>query len=402
MSISRRNFVAGAAALGLGGVRTTPSFTQTVQRADRFDPWIEIDPAALQYNVQEVARLSGNRPVLAVVKNNAYGLGLTTVCPVLEEMAEIAGFAVVKSGAAIALRDAGIRKPILLMAMFAGADGDELVSRDIRVSLYTDSAGSMIGRLAARAGRAIDAHLYLDTGMGRMGMPYHRAREWMQHLGARDDLRIAGTFMAFTEETDFDREQLDRFTHVVSQARQDGVGLGQLHAASSNGVFHLPDAHLDMVRPGIAIYGAYPSDPEAEARMSTLRPAFRLKVRVVRVVQLRPGDSVSYGRNYIAEKPTWVATLPVGHSDGFARRSVQGARVLIGDALYPVIGAVSASHAIVEVGDEKRVEVGDVATLLGPDRPEIKPNALANAIGGSVYDVLMHMNPELPRLVVSG
>ena len=156
-----------------------------------------------------------------------------------------------------------------------------------------------------------------------------------------------------------------------------------------------------MVRPGIALYGAYPTDPVAEARMSTLNPAFRLKARVVRVEQLRPGDSVSYGRNYIARKPTWIATLPVGHSDGYSRRAVEGTRVLIGDSLYPVIGAVSASHTIVEVGDEKRVAVGDVVTLVGPDRPEIKPNAVADAIGISVYDVLMHMNPALPKVVIS-
>ena len=398
MSISRRNFVVGAAAMSLTRARPVTATTQRNQLTDRFDPWIEVDEAALRHNVGEVARLADGRPILAVVKNNAYGLGLTIVGPMLAAMPQIAGLAVVKASAAIALRDAGVHKPILLMGMSAESDARELVSRRIAISLYTDDAVNRVERLAMRVGRPVDAHLYLDTGMGRMGMPYTQALTWMRDLAPRAELRIGGTFMAFVEETDFDREQLQRFTDLTDRAKRDGLDLGRLHAASSNGVFHLPQARLDMVRPGIALYGGYPSNPEIERTMSTLRPAFRLKARVVRVVRLRPGDSVSYGRNYVAERDTWIATLPVGHADGYPRQAVNGARVLIGENLYPVIGAVSASHAIVEIGTDKRVEVGDTVTLVGPDRPEIMPNALAAATGVSVYDILMHLNPELPRV----
>ena len=400
MSISRRNFVAGAAAISLTKPRPVTATTPRSQITDRFDPWIEVDEAALRHNVGEVARLADERPILAVVKNNAYGLGLTIVGPMLAAMPQIAGLAVVKASAAIALRDAGVDKPILLMGMSAESDARELVSRGIAISLYTDDAVNRIERLALAFGRPVDAHLYLDTGMGRMGMPYHRATTWMRDLAPRAELRIGGTFMAFVEETDFDHEQLHRFTELTDQAKRDGLDLGRLHAASSNGVFHLPQARLDMVRPGIALYGGYPSRPEIERTMSTLRPAFRLKARVVRVARLRPGDSVSYGRNYVAERDTWIARVPAGHADGYPRRAVNGARVLIGENLYPVIGAVSASHSIVEIGTDKRVDVGDTVTLVGPDRPEIMPNALAAATGVSVYDVLMHLNPELPRVVV--
>ena len=121
--------------------------------ADRFDPWIEVDAAALRHNVQEVARLADNRPILAVVKNNAYGLGLTTVARLLEPMPEIAGFALVKTSAAILLRDSGVRKPILLMGLFADSDAVELVSRGITLSLYTDDASERVARLAARVGQ---------------------------------------------------------------------------------------------------------------------------------------------------------------------------------------------------------------------------------------------------------
>jgi alanine racemase len=117
---------------------------------------------------------------------------------------------------------------------------------------------------------------------------------------------------------------------------------------------------------------------------------------VVRVEHLRTGDSVSYGRNYIAARPTWTATLPIGHADGYPRNAVKGCVVKLRDRLFPVIGAVSASHTIVEIGDEKVVDVGDVGTLVGPDREEILPNTVAERAGISVYDVLMHLGARLP------
>ena len=210
----------------------------------------------------------------------------------------------------------------------------------------------------------------------------------MAEVTASNAVEIVGTFMAFTEESDFDPEQLRRFLELATEAKERGIGLGRLHAASSNGVYHMPEAHLDLVRPGIALYGAYPSKPDEEKAIAELTPAFALRVGVVRVEQLRKGDSVSYGRNYVAEKPTWAATL-----------AINGGRVLIGDRTYPVIGAVSASHAIVEVGDERSVNVGDTATLFGPGHPDIHPNRVAETLGISVYDVLMHMNPSLERVI---
>jgi len=231
-------------------------------------------------------------------------------------------------------------------------------------------------------------------------MPYHRAHNLLASASADPLVHVRGTYTAFTEDGDFDLEQLDRFVKLANEAASRGVQLGRLHAASSNGVFHLPDAHLDMVRPGIALYGAYPSDPAWERQRSTLQCAVRLKARVVRVEQLREGDTVSYGRTYRADKPTWIATLPAGHSDGYTRLAVRGARVWVNGQTYPVIGAVSASHAILEIGDEETVRVGDVATLLGPDDSAIEPNNIAGATGASVYDLLMHLNPTLPRQIV--
>ena len=318
---------------------------------------------------------------------------------ILEGFPEVVGLAVVKTEAALALRDAGVRKPVLLMALFGDEDGAELVARDVHLCLTTDDAADRVSRAVERAGKPARTHIYLDTGMSRMGIPFHRALPWMEGLMARG-IQVESTFMGFTEDPEYDRIQLRRFLEVAEGARAMGFDLGTLHAASSAAVFNFPEAHLDMVRPGIALFGAYPSNEGREAEIAALRPAGALKARVVRVEQLRPGDSVSYGREYVAERPTWVATLPVGHSDGYPREAVKGARVLINDRLYAPVGAVSASHTIVEVGETEDVRIGDVATLVGPQHSEVYPNAVATRTGRSVYDILMHLNGALPKVVL--
>lgn len=407
MALTRRKFMQStAAAAAVSGLPTRPSQasfipgTATRISEDRFDPWIEVDPAALGHNVAEVRRITHGRPILAVIKNNAYGLGLTLAARLLEPLPEIAAFAVVKTEAALALREAGIEKPIHLMGRFPVSMAEEMARRRIQPCLLDEDALEAVEPMARVFGAPVPVQIYLDTGMSRMGMPYHRALPWIESLARSGKVEIRGIFMGFTEEPEFDAEQLKRFLWVANRASEAGLGLGVLHAASSSAVFELPAAHLDMVRPGMALYGGYPNDPVEQQKKGDLRCSVRLKARVVRVERLRAGDSVSYGRNYIAGEPVWVATIPVGHADGYPRRAVDGARVLIGTRTFPVIGAVSASHTIVELGREPTVKTGDIATLIGPDAEKIDPNRISLETGVSVYDIFMHLNPSLPRIVL--
>lgn len=400
MTLSRRSFIAGMAAAAAVGPRhasAAPPPPRQVQ--GRYDPWIEVDGSAMLDNAATLSRLAGGRPILAVVKNNAYGAGYPAAVRTLERSPHVEGFAVVKSNEAAILRDLGVIKPILLMATVGDDDGAEMVNRDVSVALATEADPVRVARAARAAGRPAGVHFYVDTGLGRMGVPAHRALPWILDALGTEGLRAEGAFMTFTEDVDFDVEQLRRFRGLDAAVRERGASLGRLHAASSHAVFNFDGGHLDLVRPGISIFGAYPTDEGREREIALLRPAFRLRARVVRVERLREGDSVGYGRRWTAPRPTWTATLPVGHADGYPRTAVDGARVLIRDGLHPVIGAVSASHCIVELGEETAVAVGDVATLMGPDVPEIHPNALAVATGTSVYDRLMHLNPLLPRVV---
>jgi alanine racemase len=408
MSVSRRKFLESAAATAasltpatrLLGATTPETSGLATHRGpapvpDRFDPWIEVIPANLVHNATALRQLGGS-PILAVIKNHGYGLDYRVVARLLEPQPEIEGFALVRADEALTLREQGVRKTILLMARVTDAMMKDLVAHDITLAVYADDDPSRLGRLGVS--KPTPVHAYIDTGMSRMGIRYDRAMPFLRALANVRQCRLAGTFMTFTEDADFDREQLSRFQSLTRDATGAGMKLGKLHAASSHSIFHHRDVGFDLLRPGMSLYGGYPDKFDEERTMAELRPAFRLRARVVRTDRLRPGDSVSYGREYIATKPTWIATIPLGHGDGYARTAVKGAEVLVGDRLYPVIGAVSASHSIIEVGDDELVRIGDGATFLGPDRPEIHPNEVAR-VTGSVYDLLMHLNPALPRFV---
>jgi alanine racemase len=413
MKVTRRRFVQASAA-ALAGPATARAVISATAKADvsegetrvrsaasgpGFDPWLEVDPAAIRHNVTEISRVAGGRPILAVVKNNAYGLGLETVAPVLDQLDKLAGCAVVTAEAALTLRDAGLRRPILVMGHVSDDTAAALVSHDIQLSPFQAGDGERLAAIARQLETRIPVHLYLDTGLSRLGMPFRKAIPWIEDMAARSELQIQGTFMGFTEVDDYDPVQLQRLELVAREAQALGIDVGLLHAASSHALFYRPDSFLDMVRPGLVLYGAYPAGAR-DAGVMDLRPAFGLKAGVVRVERLETGDSVSYDRNYIAERPVWVATLPLGHADGYPRRAVDGCEVLIDGNLYPVIGAVSASHTIVEVGDHKRFEIGAEATLVGSGHPAVHPNTVAERAGISVYDALMHLSARLPKQVV--
>jgi alanine racemase len=397
MKSSRRSFLkTGLALPALGGASV---IAQTRAGKDSsFDPWVEIHPGNLRHNVSAISSRVASRPILAVIKNNGYGMGVTHAARLLEPMSEIYGFAVVKLHEAATLRDAGIRKPILLMGPFDEKSLDEAIRRDITPMVYTP-IGDLLDRLSAKFRRVIPIHICVDTGLGRVGVPHLEATALIRDLAGRRSARIAGAMMTFTEDQEFDREQLRRFEALCGGLEKEGVRLGHRHAASSFGLFQHPDGFLDMARPGMAIYGIYPEKEFRRAGVMDLRPALSLKARVIYTKKLRRGESAGYNRAYVAKDDVWVATLPVGHADGWPRQAAKGARVRIGENLYPVIASVSASHTIVEVGAEPRVRIGDVVTLFDW-REGSRPEDVATACGGSVYDLTMHLNPLMPRQVV--
>jgi alanine racemase len=363
-----------------------------------FDPWVEIHRENLRHNVAEISRRVSARPILAVIKNNGYGMGVTNIASLLEPQPEIFGFAVVKLHEAFSLRDAGIRKPILLLGPFDEQNLADAVARGILPVVYTP-LGPALDKIAAKTQKPVSLHVCIDTGIGRVGVPYYQAAPLVRDLAARKSVRIQGTMMTFTEDPDFDKEQLRRFNETCASFEKEGIAIGKKHAASSFPLFQHPDAFFDMVRPGMAIYGIYSENEFRHMGILDLRPAISLKARVIYAKKLRQGDSAGYNRAYMAKGDVWVATIPVGHADGWPRVAAKGAKVRINGELYPVIASVSASHTIVEIGPEEKVKIGDVATFFDA-QPGSRPEDVSEACGASVYDLTMHLSPLLPRRIL--
>jgi alanine racemase len=394
MTGSRRSFLKQAAAVP--ALSLSPRSRATLSSS--FDPWVEVRPDHLRHNVAQIQHRVGGRPILAVIKNNGYGLGVVAAARAIEGEAAVAGFAVVKLHEATTLRDAGVRKPVLCMGPLGEGDLEEAVARAIEPMVYTP-VGPALERIAARRGRPVSIHVCVDTGIGRVGVPHREAAALMRDLAQRRGVKIEGTMMTFAEDPEFDREQLRRFEALCGGLAAEGVAVGRRHAASSFALFQNESAFLDMVRPGMAIYGVYSEAPFRGLGVMDLRPAVALRARVAYVKQLRAGDSAGYNRAYVAKDDVWVATLPVGHADGLPRAAAKGGRVKVGGRLFPLVATVSASHCIAELGREPLARAGDVATIFDWEDGS-RPEDLATSFGGSVYDLLMHLGPLLPRRVL--
>ncbi len=370
------------------------------------DPWVEVISGAIVNNVRELRRHSG-LPLLAVVKNNANGIGMRQVGPILDAMSEVSMLAVVRVDEALALRECGVEKPILMMAHVAGSEAELLVRAGVRLTPFHDDALEWLEPIAASTGQAVPVHLFVDTGMNRIGMPHGRAVAWIRRLAESTAIDIEGTYTMFSgarhDGGRFDVEHLRRFDAVVKECRDLGIDLGHLHGAPSTQVVDLPESRsLDMIRPGGAIYGldAHRTDADG-ALIMDLHPVFRLRARVTRVELLMPGEGVSFEHRYRAVEPTWIATVPIGHTDGYPSNAAGKTVALVEQRLYPLIGAVSSNHTILELGGETTIKVGDVATLIGPDRDEIAPIEVARRSGiERDYWTMTRLNSLLHRVVV--
>jgi alanine racemase len=397
MTTSRRSLLKSGAALSVASWSAFSARASAAGLDSSFDPWIEVHADNLRHNIQEIDRRIGSRPILAVVKNNAYGMGVVNAGRLLSPLPAIAGFAVVKLHEAAALRDAGIRKPILLMGSCAERELEEALERNITPIVYTP-IGPNLERIAHKRQRAVPVQIFVDTGLGREGVPHQKAAALVRDLAGRKSLRIEGTMTAFSEVREFDDEQLRRFRSLCALLKGEGVELGKKHAASTTALFRLPDAFLDMVRPGAAIYGVHNYLEQRATHLLDLRTALSLKARVIYVKQLNEGETAGYGQAYVAKSKIWVATLPFGHVDGVPGEAEKGARIRIGDGLYSVV-ALSASHTIVEIGRESRVQIGDTAVLFDWQEGS-RPEDIESACGSPAFRLLMHLNPLLPRRMV--
>jgi alanine racemase len=374
-----------------------------------------VDAANLTSNFALVKARAGDRPVMAVVKADGYGHGIVSVARILAAAGADA-FLVGNTQEALALRQAELTQPILNFGPnFGGAEF--LIDNDIQQMVDSREALSGLVASAAQNRAEVTVHIHIDTGMGRMGVPWREAAGMLEYVGRRSRIRVAGVGTTLTEDPEYDRVQLQRFVAICDAARAAGVEIGAMHAASSAAVLAMPAAHLDMVRPGVLLYGQYPSEAARTAEPELgLKPVLGLRARVANVKVLEPGDSVGYHRVHTAAARETIAVLPLGYSDGYPPAAVTGGgHVWLGRAACPFVGEMSANHCMVRVPEGTEVSAGDFAVMLATGNesrffgappegidPRLGPptvDMVAGWAGISVYRAMIGMNPELPRSV---
>lgn len=361
--------------------------------------WIEIDLGRLRRNLQLI-RADLPRPVewLAVVKDDAYGHGAIGVARLAAEAGPW-GYGVSTLEEAMALRDAGVTAPLLLLGERQAAELPWCVAHDLTVCANHLQTIEQLAQAAARSGKTVPVHVKIHTGMSRYGARWDEAMPLLEKIFAEKSLRLEGlmTHFAQSDETDktFAQLQLSRFNQVVNEMAKRAWPVRLRHVCNSGGFLDLPQAHLEMVRVGILLYGVFPSS--VCRRLPGIEPVMSVKARIAAIQHLRPGESVGYGMRYTAASPRRIAVLPIGYGDGFPRVRNQGCALLRGRRA-PIIGGVAMDALMVDITDIPEAEMWDEAVLMGRQgAEEITVHDLAKLKNSVSYDVLTSWRARLRR-----
>jgi alanine racemase len=364
----------------------------------RLRAWAEIDLGAVHDNVHALRRLlhEGTR-LMAVVKADAYGHGAVAVArTALDAGAAWLGVATIDEG--IELRAAGIRAPILLLGYTPPEEAETVAAHDLAATVFQPESARALSAAAGRAGRPVRVHLKIDTGMGRIGVAPSRALALARELSALGGIVLEGccTHFATADELDLEpaRAQLKTFLTALRSLEDAGVPTGIRHAANSAAMLALPEAELDLVRPGIALYGIPPATHLGER--VRLRPAMRVRARVSHVKRVQAGTPIGYGRVYRTERATTIATVPIGYGDGYPRLAGGRSHVGFGSRRLPVVGRVSMDQCTIDAGDAA-IRVGDEVELWGEG---VQIEEVAVAAQTIAYEILTGVSRRVPRIFV--
>lgn len=363
--------------------------------------WAEIDLDAIEHNIRQIRLLIGNQvELLAVVKANAYGHGALPVAKTaIKAGANRLGVAIVDEG--VQLRRAGTKHPILVLGYVPPWQADDAVGQDLAVTVNTWQSALALSARASSLGREARIHVKVDTGLGRYGLLPDEVLKFVRGLLTLPGLRLEGLWTHFAtadeENKVYTLQQLAEYHEVLKSLNDAGISIPCRHAANSAATLEMPEAHLDMVRCGIAIYGLYPSAEVGHA--IALQPAMSLKARAARVRELPAGSSVSYGRKFVADRPTLVALVPFGYADGFDRGLSSIGSVLVRGRRAPVIGRVCMDQFVVNVQDVPDAAQDDEVVIIGRQGDEeITADEVALAAATINYEIACGVSARVPRL----
>lgn len=360
-----------------------------------------IDREALRWNFRQIRAKVGSRiKIVSMVKANGYGHGAALVAATLAEEGSDA-FGVATLEEALELRRAGIRCPIIVLAGTYTEELDQYIEKNL-IPVVHDLA--LLKRMEATLrdlGTTLPVHLKIDTGMGRIGLLATEIDAWVADVKRLKALKVEGVFSHFSHaesvEGDYTKNQLRLFQRTINRLRSEGVVPPLVHLANSAATISLPLAYFNMVRPGLMLYGLYPSS--AMTRQITLRPVLSWETRILQLKKLPPGASISYGQTFITRRHSLIATLPVGYADGYPRLLSNRGEVLVRGQRAAIVGRVCMDLTMIDVTDIGGIDEEDVVVLLGRQgESEISADELAARSNTISYEILTSIGARVPRI----
>lgn len=365
--------------------------------------WAEIYLGAIAHNIGEVRRKVGKKVrILGVVKADGYGHGAIFISrAILQAGADCLGVASLDE--ARELRGAGLKSPILIFGSSLPEETEEIVRHNLTATVCTEEFTSSLARIGKERGQArkIKVHIEVDTGMGRVGVYFKMAVDFIKRVAENEDLEIEGIYTHFPsadeEDKAFSLTQIERFQQVLACLEREGIHIPFKHMANSAAILSLPESYCNLVRPGLLLYGLYPS--LKMKKKLDLRPALSLKTKIVYLKKTPPGRPISYGRTYITKRETVIATLPVGYGDGYSRFLSNKGEVLMRGRRAPIRGQICMDQMLVEVGHIPGAKVGEEVVLIGKQGQEsIAVEEIAERIGTVPHEIVSRLGKRVPRI----
>ncbi|NLK35654.1 MAG: alanine racemase [Gracilibacteraceae bacterium] len=367
--------------------------------------WAEVDLDALSHNMRETRRLSDKDAlVTAVVKADGYGHGAKKIAQtLLDNGADRFAVAVLDEG--IELRKAGFEVPILIMGFTDEERSEEIISYNLEQAVYSWDLAEEISKEAVRQKKTAKIHIKVDTGMGRIGLkPDKDSVQLIKKISRLPNIVIEGTFTHFAVADTLDKayteEQFEKFRWICQELERENVRINLKHCGNSATIIDLPGMHLNMVRAGIILYGLKPSD-EVMLDKIELKQVMSLKVRISHVKEIEAGQSVSYGRKFIAPRRSKIASLPIGYADGFTRMLSGKAEALVKGCRVPVVGRICMDQCMIDVTGIEDVKVGDEVVLFGKQGEGfISIDELAEKLDTINYEIVCMISKRVPRVYI--